>query len=129
MFDVIVDGKVTEVRDEAKAGNYHSMVLLGTYIHRGEHTRKNLDLALRIYDYVISQRANHHFPSTILKALNQKGYVHSLRGENEDAAAMYKQWIQEVVSRPLEEWDCEHLISIIEWLWLYQQDNAADAEQ
>jgi hypothetical protein len=139
LFNVMVDSEVMDVREGAKAGDFHSMVLLGTYIQRGWHTRQNMDWALRIYDHVISQigaivadighHEQHHFANKLRIALNQKGYVHASRGEYDQAEEAYLAFVREETKQPLEEWDHENLIAIMEWLWARQEDKNAEVEQ
>ena len=116
MFDVIVDSEILGVRDRAKAGNLDSMVLLGTYIQKGMHTRKDKNLAMQIFDYVLTQRDRIPFPETLWNVLNQKAYLHHARGEEAIIDELYTEVVQHMVALPPEQWDHERMMGALRWL-------------
>jgi len=128
MFDVIVDSEIMQVREDARNGNFDSMCLLATYIQKGMHTRKDPDLALAIFNYLIARKEDIPFKETYWNALCQKSHIIAIKGE-ENAEQIVSDIALEIVRHmaqfPLEEWDFGRMSSALEWL----QDHADPEEQ
>lgn len=129
MFDVMVDSKIINVRDSAKAGNLDSMVCLGAYLRQGWHTRQNPDLAMRIFDHVLTQKDKIAFPDTLWNALAQKAYIHHDRREEEVVDQLFTELVKSITSHPAETWDFGKLEEAINWLSERHEIKTADAEQ
>lgn len=122
MFDIIVDSEVIDVRERAKTGNFDSMTLLGTYIQKGMYTRKNPDLALSIFNYVIANKEKIPFKETYWNALCQKMYIHWGREEDEIIDKLALEMIRHMVQFDPKEWDYGRIESSIKWLKEGQPD-------
>lgn len=116
MFDIIVDSEITDLREDAKRGNMDSMVLLATYIQKGFYTRKNPDLALSIFDYVLGHKDQIPFKETYWNALCQKTHILFDRGEKGKISPLALEIIRHMVQFPPEEWDYGRMTSCVEWL-------------
>lgn len=129
MFNIVVDSKITDVRDNAKAGNLDSMVCLGAYIRQGWHTRQNPELALTILDHVLTQKDKIPFPETLWNALTQKAYIHHDRGEEEVVDQLFIELVKNIISHPAEIWDFGKLEEAINWLSARHEIKNAEIEQ
>lgn len=116
MFEVIVDSAIVGVRERAKKGNFDSMVWLGTYIQKGTCTRKDLDLALSIFNYVIANKDKIPFKETYWNALNQKMRIHWERGEDEIIEKLALELVRDMAQFPPEQWDYPKMIGYVQWL-------------
>jgi hypothetical protein len=116
MFDVIVDGDIAHLREEAQRGNFDSMVLLATYIQKGMYTRKDHDRALSIFNYVLARKDEIPFKETYWNAIGQKTHIHSHRGEEEIIDRLALDLVRHMVQAPPDEWDHIKLISAVERL-------------
>jgi hypothetical protein len=116
MFDIIVDSKIDHIRTKAQNGNFDSMVLLATYLQKGMHTRKNPELALTIFNYVLARKDEIPFKETYWNALCQKMHILFDRGEKESISPMALEMIRHMVQFPPREWDYGRLQSSVEWL-------------
>lgn len=119
MFDVIVDSEIMQIREDASNGNFDSMCLLASYIQKGMHTRKDPDLALSIFNYLIARKEDIPFKETYWNALCQKAHIIALKAE-ENAEAIISEisleMIRHMTQFPPEEWNFGRMSSAVEWL-------------
>lgn len=116
MFEVIVDCEIAGVRERAKMGNFDSMVALGTYIQKGIFTRKNPDLALSIFNYVIAHKNEIPLKETYWNALCQKTHIHWGREEDEIIDKLALEMVRHMTQFDPKEWDYGRMESAIRWL-------------
>lgn len=112
MFDVVVDAQILGVRERAKCGNFDSMVALGGYIQQGKYTRRNENLALEIFDHVLTRKTEIPFPETVWDAICWKSHLVGNAARKE----LFIELIRHMVNFPPEEWDFEQLVGAIYWL-------------
>lgn len=105
MFDVLVDTRLEAFRDWAKGGDFDAMVTLAGHLQEGKHTRRNEKLALKILDHVLERKAEITFPVVYWNALGWKSQLVN----EETAAQIFVELIQDMTSYPLEKWDISYL--------------------
>lgn len=125
MFDVIVDAKITDMRESAKMGNFDSMVWLAIYINHGFRTPKNPDLALSIFNYVIANKEKIPFKESYWEALCQKTQIHRERDEEEIIDQLALELIRHMAQFDPKEWEYGRMESAVRWLKERQYNEAS----
>lgn len=112
LFDVVVDNKIADVRERARAGNSDSIVALAGFILQGKYSKRDEKRALKMIDRVLDRREKIPFPDTIWNALGWKTYL----VDDDTKEKLMIDLIRDMTSHPVEVWNFKQIINCAYWL-------------